>query len=193
MRTTGGLLLCAALLALNSCNKPPEHPSGSGVCNFDTDISDMAVCKKECDAGNEQSCFALGMVSATRGEPTTSQQVLLDSCGRNFHPSCSPAAKHVRDGTGGSPPDAEHAAQLFKKSCEGGNDGAACYELGRMAEAGLGMDKDVAKAQRYYDQACKAGVQQGCQAQQQLQGQQPAGQNDSTGEENSDSDDNAGF
>ena len=146
---------------------------------MDTDVSDMSVCKKECDAGNERSCLALGVVSATRGEPSMSQQVLLDSCGRNFHPSCSPAAKHVRDGTGGSPPDPKQAAELFRKSCEGGNDGAACYELGRMAEAGLGMGKDLNEAERLYDQACKQGVKQGCQAQQEVESRQPAGQDDS--------------
>jgi len=149
------------------------------VCNYDPDVSNLDVCKKECDAGNEQSCLALGVVAATRGEPTMSQQVLLDSCGRNFHPSCSPAAKHVRDGTGGSPPDPKHAAELFEKACEGGNDGAACYELGRMAEAGLGMDKNLEEAERYYIQACKQGVQQGCEARQRLEGQEPAGQRDS--------------
>ncbi len=143
---------------------------------MDTDVSDLAVCKKECDAGSERSCLALGVVAATRGEPSMSQQVLLDSCGRNFHPSCSPAAKHVRDGTGGSPPDPKRAADLFEKSCEGGNDGAACYELGRMAEAGLGMAKDLAEAERLYIQACKEGVQQACQARKLLEDQQPAGQ-----------------
>lgn len=167
-------LVLAAAGVSGACNKPPNTPSGSGICNFDTDVSDLAVCKRECDEGKQTSCIALGMVSETRGGASVSEQALLDDCTDSFHPSCqgqgASSQNKPKSGTAASNstaptskgPDPAVAAETFRRACDGASDGVACFELGRMTQVGLGVRQDSEQATKYFAKACRLGIAAAC-------------------------------
>ncbi|EAL52268.1 tetratricopeptide repeat protein [Campylobacter upsaliensis] len=53
------------------------------------------------------------------------------------------------------------AYKLFEDSCEKDNP-RACFSLGYMNEKAQGVSKDLKKAHRFYDKACKFGYPKGC-------------------------------
>lgn len=50
------------------------------------------------------------------------------------------------------------AAEMFDKGCRNGNL-PACVDLGIMAENGIGIEKDIFKARKLYEQASKHGFE----------------------------------
>jgi TPR repeat protein len=55
------------------------------------------------------------------------------------------------------------AAALFEKGCEGG-DPAGCAHFGDRLARGLGVEKDAARAAKYYQRACDAGEARACKS-----------------------------
>jgi hypothetical protein len=57
--------------------------------------------------------------------------------------------------------DFEAAAQMFRRSCDGGN-GQGCEQLGFLYYDGTGVPKDFAQTAKLYQAACEEGIYQAC-------------------------------
>ena len=66
-------------------------------------------------------------------------------------------------GAKGVPEDQEKAVALFRRSCDG-NEMPGCFSLGLAYLTGEGIPRDRALGKRYIDMACKAGMEQACEA-----------------------------
>ena len=53
------------------------------------------------------------------------------------------------------------AASYFEKGCNL-NEGIACYNLGILYEAGIGVRQNKSKAKEFFGKLCDLGDQQGC-------------------------------
>jgi uncharacterized protein len=61
----------------------------------------------------------------------------------------------------GVPQDPTHAADLFRRGCDGGNP-AGCNHLGLLYEHGRGVAQDSGRAIDLFQKACDAGSELGC-------------------------------
>ncbi len=64
--------------------------------------------------------------------------------------------------SGDSPAEMKRAARIFKKACEQADSEPHCAMYGRFLAYGWGVKKDVSRALRYLEPACRAGEMEAC-------------------------------
>ncbi|HOX44466.1 MAG TPA: tetratricopeptide repeat protein [Myxococcota bacterium] len=140
---------------------------------------------KGCDKGHAPSCAGLGNLYASEPKgkedapagrpeakgPDYAQAVkyLEKACQLKDPDGCAGLGILVADGKGAKK-DITRAVGLWEKACQLGSD-VDCLTVGRFLAAGRGeVKKDVARARKAFDAACKRKYEDACKAAQELGG-----------------------
>ena len=126
------------------------------VCKFE--VND---CLYLCDEGGAKSCSVLGELyeRGTGGapkDPTLARRAYERGCDRRNQEACAALSELLLSESGG-PSDPRRALSLATDGCEGALPmRRACFALGRLHEVGdAGVSRDLVKAKRLYEAACK--------------------------------------
>jgi TPR repeat protein/spermidine synthase len=139
---------------------PERFPGGTHRC----DKLDGRDCAAQCDAGQLDSCFFLGlMYMSGRGAPrddSWAAAAFQRACDGGLHDACGNLGYLLQHGRG-VPADDSLAASMFRKACDGGGL-SACNALGIAYETGRGVARDDARALALIGHACRGGNAGGC-------------------------------
>jgi spermidine synthase len=136
---------------------PERFPRGTHRCA----VGDLGDCTAQCDAGQVDSCFVLGIAyMGSRGNDTAALAALDRACAGGIGDACYDLGFLAQHGRGG-PADAAKAAVLFRRACDEGVLGA-CNDLGVAYETGRGVARDSQAALTLLRHACRGGLAAGC-------------------------------
>jgi TPR repeat protein len=147
---------------------PVSGPASSAITIANTmgTCDDVAVCDRDCSAGNGASCrllavtFEFGKSDAGRNE-TLGTSYFDRACALGDAPGCVSSGQMHEYGHG-VPKDFPQAAAAYAHACTLGWQ-VGCANWAIMLENGRGVEKDVAKAKTLYESACKAGAGLACE------------------------------
>ena len=121
-------------------------------------LKGMGILDNACFAGNGEGCNRLGFIHG--GGLVVPQDIALSwvykekACQLEFPKACVAVGRAYLKGINGFEKNEIKAVELFDYAChEGAYQG--CLELSDMYREGLGVTKDLKKADRYYQVACK--------------------------------------
>jgi TPR repeat protein len=146
-------------------NEQPAAPSTVTIANMVGVCDDIALCEKECDAGQADRCRRLGSTyqfapGAAKDETKAAAYYEL-ACTMKNASACVSSGQMYEFSHGVAKDDAK-AAAYYKKGCDlGYMVGCANYAI--MLENGRGVPKDIAAAVPIYENACKAGAGLACE------------------------------
>ena len=113
-------------------------------------VLDMA-----CDGGDQLACTNLAVIIQDRARPRA--QLLLDhACAAGFPHAC-----YVRGALAHNAALDTEAATFFERGCALGGQ-TSCFQLALRLERGTGVSADATRAQRLYQDACAAHVDEAC-------------------------------
>ncbi len=151
-------------LGLEAPSVPSAPPIQIG--NLLGTCDDIAVCERECDAGQADRCrrlgvsYELGKVGDGAKDETKGTAYFDLACTMGNASGCVSSGQMHEYGHG-VPIDMPKAAAAYAKACDIGWQ-VGCANYGIMLENGRGVPKDLAKARAMYDSSCKAGAGLAC-------------------------------
>lgn len=175
----GALLVIALVIAARDTLRPEPWTTEAGtllVWALERDlyqglVADMGAVladyDRACEDGYRMACDWLEVRGPDRPRLDQATAFFAPRCDVDGEPVACLAAGWTRSqrGPGGRPdrssPDPRMAAAGLEAACSSGLV-RACIELGRLAEAGVGMERDPARAIALQEQACADGHPYGC-------------------------------
>lgn len=126
---------------------------------------DPGELKQACDRDDGQSCYRLATLYE-RGLGVSKDEKLAAelydrACAEMVGAACHNLAIGYFSGTDSQPKDIEQALAYYRLGCIAGQVGS-CFNLARILEQGIGVEKDPAKAASYYEQACSLEAAAAC-------------------------------
>ncbi|MEW5851252.1 MAG: hypothetical protein AB2A00_20865 [Myxococcota bacterium] len=128
--------------------------AGQGM-GMDEDVA-MDLFKQACGLGDAWACVEAGAVPVDGVVVEMLRQKCVD--GADAKACYAAGAAYLRDD---DEMRADKGVQMLSDSCDGGV-ARSCYKLAVVFEKGKAVTKDLARAQSFYEKACKAGYQKGC-------------------------------
>lgn len=155
---------CAAGSARSCGMLGADYYEGEAV---DADLTRAAeLFTQACDQGEVASCSLLGTVLASEAEPRD-----FAGAAKAFGRACELGeTAHCKDAGVlylSKLSQVEPALAMFGRGCTA-DDAEACYNLGAVHGAGLGVTQDQAEGEKWMKKACELGDQEGCQGAAQL-------------------------
>ena len=115
--------------------------SGAAFANEESaDIFDLSDSQKECDSGEAQGCFRLGMIYRNRAFDEENKKNADENLVRKYFVM---------------------ARENFERACAEKVE-EACLSVGLLYQHGRGVEKDQVKAFEYFELVCKGAYRLGC-------------------------------
>lgn len=127
--------------------------------------ADPDALQSGCDAGDGQSCYRLATLYerglGVRKDEKLAAELYDRACADKVGAACHNLAVGYFNGSDAQPRDVEQALAYYRLGCIAGQVGS-CFNLARILEQGLGVEKDLATAASYYEQACALEAAEAC-------------------------------
>ena len=130
------------------------------------DVKSMEYLVKACTLNDVEGCYHIGNVAYQIAEYSSSRIAYQRACELGSGLACARGGEMFERGVGGAA-EAETGVRMFKRAhdllaptCPG--DGAGCYVLGYLFEAGRGVPKDDKKRNEAYKNGCSSGSGDAC-------------------------------
>ena len=116
---------------------------------------------KECDTRDAMACGNLAVLYQSQKRNIDAYNYMLKACNLSDADACQLASMMIYRKEVEVNNPKETMFQLSANACELGNK-TGCSDTGYSYEIGLGVPKDLKKAKKYYQKACKMGHQYSC-------------------------------
>jgi len=167
--------------------QPEACAAAAGALQRAAPLRAQALRRTACEGGHAAACLELAWAQAERRLPGVSDAQaaawLEAACAREDQAACGLLGSWLVQGRG-LPRDERRALEVLQRACEigpgvfttagcvelaslreracQGGSTRACVRLGRMIQAGLGLDMDDARAAALFERSCQAGEPVGC-------------------------------
>ena len=143
------------------------------IRNYDLDKAKV-LSEKACDKNSDFGCYVYAGLLAKGNDYHNALKMLEKSCDLNHKGGCAEAGLYYYYGAYGTTPDTLKAMEYYKRGCDiDGNDPNAdvdykqniaigCYRVGSQSRFGKEKPIDEKNANKYYEKACKLGIEYAC-------------------------------
>lgn len=124
--------------------------------------------RRACNASYGASCVAMGQLyvqgQGVKPQESVGAVLFKKACDSGHAPGCEALAALHAQGKAAKVKTVAQTVEEERKACLA-KQASACARLGSRYHEGVGVDKDPAKSQLYFERACQGGAMLGCHAQ----------------------------
>ena len=143
------------------------------IRNYDLDKAKV-LSEKACEKNSDFGCYVYAGLLAKSYDYPNALKMLEKSCDLKHKGGCAEAGLYYYYGAYGTTPDTLKAMEYYKRGCDIENDNSSidedykqniaigCYRVGSQSRFGKENPIDEKNANKYYEKACKLGIEFAC-------------------------------